>query len=40
LGEAGGKNVETSQRMTRRRSSAWDPFEVWKTRIKTPPRAS
>lgn len=33
-------NAESKERMTRRRSSAWDPYEVWKTRIKTPTRAS
>lgn len=33
-------NPESEERMTRRRSSAWDPYEVWKTRIKTPNRAS
>ena len=26
----------TRQRMLPRRSNAWDPFEVWKTRVKTP----
>ncbi len=24
------------QRMLPQRSHAWDPFEVWKTRVKTP----
>lgn len=28
--------VQATDRMTRRRSSAWDPYEVWKTRVKTP----
>lgn len=26
--------VEGDRRMTRRRSSAWDPYEVWRTRVK------
>jgi hypothetical protein len=29
----------SSGRMTRKRTSAWDPYEVWKTRVKNPPKA-
>lgn len=25
-----------AQRMIPRRSSGWDPYEVWRTRVKTP----
>ncbi len=27
-----------SQRMIPRRSSGWDPYEVWRTRVKEQPR--
>lgn len=26
-----------SERPTRKRTSSWDPFEVWRTRVKSPP---
>jgi hypothetical protein len=29
-------SAPSGERMTRRRSAAWDPYEVWKTRVKTP----
>ena len=25
-----------SGRMTRKRTASWDPYEVWRTRVKTP----
>jgi len=28
--------VPTVNRMTRKRTSDWDPYEVWKTRVKSP----
>ena len=28
-----------AQRMIPRRSSGWDPYEVWRTRVKEAPRA-
>lgn len=28
---------KSPQRMLPKRSSAWDPFEVWKTRVKASP---
>ena len=24
------------ERMTRKRTASWDPYEVWRTRVKTP----
>ncbi len=31
----GARTEQTRQRMLPQRSSAWDPFEVWRTRVKT-----
>jgi len=28
--------VKSGDRMTRKRTSSWDPYEVWKTRVKDP----
>lgn len=27
-------DAQFEERVTRRRSSAWDPYEVWRTRVK------
>ncbi len=31
----GSLTEQSRQRMLPQRSSAWDPFEVWRTRVKT-----
>lgn len=31
---------KASQRMMPRRSSGWDPYEVWRTRVKAPREAT
>ncbi|HEY1890257.1 MAG TPA: hypothetical protein VGG63_07620 [Steroidobacteraceae bacterium] len=28
--------VPSRERMTRKRTSSWDPYEVWRTRVKNP----
>jgi hypothetical protein len=28
--------VPSRERMTRKRTSSWDPYEVWRTRVKSP----
>lgn len=28
--------IPSRERMTRKRTASWDPYEVWRTRVKTP----
>ena len=28
--------IPPRERMTRKRTASWDPYEVWRTRVKTP----